>query len=42
VLIIEIQANRSEETRPIVFNVISSEAPDEANLRSCEALGHKA
>ena len=25
-----------------VFNVISSEAPDEANLRSCEALGHKA
>jgi branched-chain amino acid transport system substrate-binding protein len=25
-----------------VFNVISTEAPDEANLRSCQALGHKA
>ena len=25
-----------------VFNVISTEEPNEANLRSCEALGHKA
>jgi branched-chain amino acid transport system substrate-binding protein len=25
-----------------VFNVIETEAPNDANLRSCEALGHKA
>jgi branched-chain amino acid transport system substrate-binding protein len=25
-----------------VFQVVASEAPNEANLRSCEALGHKA
>jgi branched-chain amino acid transport system substrate-binding protein len=25
-----------------VFNVLSVEAPDEKNLRSCEELGHKA
>jgi branched-chain amino acid transport system substrate-binding protein len=24
-----------------VFNVIETEAPNEANLRTCEALGHK-
>jgi branched-chain amino acid transport system substrate-binding protein len=25
-----------------VFDVISTDEPNEANLRSCEALGHKA
>jgi branched-chain amino acid transport system substrate-binding protein len=25
-----------------VFNVISTEEPNEANLRTCAALGHKA
>jgi branched-chain amino acid transport system substrate-binding protein len=25
-----------------VFNVIATDEPNEANLRSCESLGHKA
>ena len=25
-----------------VFEIISTDEPNEANLRSCEALGHKA
>ncbi|MDB5593797.1 MAG: transporter substrate-binding protein, partial [Hyphomicrobiales bacterium] len=25
-----------------VFNIIATDEPNEANLRTCEALGHKA
>ena len=41
VLIIESKAT-DPKNEADVFNVISTEAPDEKNLRSCEALGHKA
>lgn len=41
VLIIESKATPQKGDAD-VFNVIETEAPNDANLRSCEALGHKA
>ena len=41
VLIIESKANPAKGDAD-VFNVVETEAPNEANLRSCAALGHKA
>lgn len=41
VLIIESKANPAKGDAD-VFNVIETEAPNEANLRTCAALGHKA
>lgn len=41
VFIIESKSGESKNDAD-VFNVISIEEPNEANLRSCEALGHKA
>ena len=40
VLIIESKATPQKGDAD-VFNVIETEAPNEANLRTCEALGHK-
>ena len=41
VLIIESKANPAKGDAD-VFNVVETEAPNEANLRTCAALGHKA
>ena len=41
VLIIE-SKSKDMKNESDVFNVISTEEPNEANLRSCEELGHKA
>jgi branched-chain amino acid transport system substrate-binding protein len=37
-----IESKQAAQGSPDVFNVIATEDPNEANLRSCEELGHKA
>jgi len=36
-----IESKQAAQGSPDVFNVIATEEPNEANLRSCEELGHK-
>jgi branched-chain amino acid transport system substrate-binding protein len=40
VLIIE-SKSKDQRNDADVFNIVATEEPNEANLRSCEALGHK-
>ncbi|RYF34596.1 MAG: hypothetical protein EOO21_04690 [Comamonadaceae bacterium] len=41
VLVIESKSKGNKDKND-VFNIVSTEKPDEANLRTCTELGHKA